>query len=379
MKPSRTRVKSPGWAAFDLKQRENASSQLDKTVNDPFPPVSTASTSLDSRGNGFVPKKKKLFSSVLLPTAEFPTLVDKPGTSLDTSLQKLKQLHSWADTSLVEDIVAAADGDLEKASSLLKDMCPRGTNIETCSFYGNTTDLAAEIADLSSTIENALRDTRQPVQFNDATTNMERVLQLLRSIPAEPEWEEDDIYLSRRKDAIKMMRSASQHSRAATNAFLRNDHVSAREHSSKAQEDWMAAEELNAKAAREIFSVRNSDNNPWKLDLHGLHAAEAVQALKEHLYKIETLLSVNRAPSPSKTKIINGMVRSSSLGDNMDRKQAAVRQRSTPLQVITGVGNHSRGEAALPSAVRSFLNENGYRFDEARAGVISVWPKFRVR
>ncbi|CAN1342679.1 hypothetical protein LINPERPRIM_LOCUS39538 [Linum perenne] len=278
-------------------------------------------------------------------------------------------------------------------------MCSSGTNnsnvnkgTKTYSFYekrvlsGNTTDLAAEIADLSSTIENALRGTHEPVQFNDATTNMKLVLQHLRAIPVEPEWEEKDIYLSHRKDAIKMMRSASQHSRAATNAFLRNDHVSAREHSVKAQEDWMAAEKLNGRAAKEILSIRNSDNNLWKLDLHGLHAAEAVQALKEHLYKIETLLSVNRAPSPSKTKIKNSMVRSSSLesfnttaGDNMDKRQAAIRQRSTPLQVITGVGNHSRGEAALPSAVRSFLNENGYRSDEARAGVISVWPKFRVR
>ncbi|CAN1342682.1 Polyadenylate-binding protein-interacting protein 7, partial [Linum perenne] len=297
---------------------------------------------------------------------------------LDDSLEKLKELHSWADSSLIEDILAAAYGDVAKASSLLKEMCSSGTNNSNVNkkrvLSGNTTDLAAEIADLSSTIENALRGTHEPVQFNDATTNMKLVLQHLRAIPVEPEWEEKDIYLSHRKDAIKMMRSASQHSRAATNAFLRNDHVSAREHSVKAQEDWMAAEKLNGRAAKEILSIRNSDNNLWKLDLHGLHAAEAVQALKEHLYKIETLLSVNRAPSPSKTKIKNSMVRSSSL-----ESFNTTAGRSTPLQVITGVGNHSRGEAALPSAVRSFLNENGYRSDEARAGVISVWPKFRVR
>ncbi|CAN1184458.1 hypothetical protein LINPERHAP2_LOCUS36988 [Linum perenne] len=373
MKPSRTRVKSPGWAAFDLKQRENAGGQLE-AGKDPFPPVSNVGSSLNSRGNSVV-AKKKLFSSVLLPAAEFPTLVDnnngtairgnRAGTSLvskgndllDDSLEKLKELHSWADSSLIEDIMAAAHGDVEKASSLLKEMCSGGTNntdvnkgTKPYSFYekrvlsGNTTDLAAEIADLSSTIENALRGTHEPVQFNDATTNVKLVLQHLRAIPVEPEWEENDIYLSHRKEAIKMLRSASQHSRAATNAFLRNDHVSAREHSLKAQEDWMAAEKLNGRAAKEILSIRNSDNNLWKLDLHGLHAAEAVQALKEHLYKIETLLSVNRAPSPSKTKIKNSMVRSSSLesfnftsGDNMDKRQAAIRQRSTPLQVITGI------------------------------------------
>ncbi|MCI20244.1 smr protein/MutS2 C-terminal, partial [Trifolium medium] len=42
-----------------------------------------------------------------------------------------------------------------------------------------------------------------------------------------------------------------------------------------------------------------------------------------------------------------------------------------------GVGNHSRGQAALPTAVRSYLNENRYRFEETRPGVITVWPKFR--
>ncbi|RVX21450.1 hypothetical protein CK203_002323 [Vitis vinifera] len=45
----------------------------------------------------------------------------------------------------------------------------------------------------------------------------------------------------------------------------------------------------------------------------------------------------------------------------------------------TGRGNHSRGQAALPTAVRSFLNEHGYRFEEARPGVIAVRPKFRHR
>ncbi|CAN1184457.1 hypothetical protein LINPERHAP2_LOCUS36988 [Linum perenne] len=234
MKPSRTRVKSPGWAAFDLKQRENAGGQLE-AGKDPFPPVSNVGSSLNSRGNSVV-AKKKLFSSVLLPAAEFPTLVDnnngtairgnRAGTSLvskgndllDDSLEKLKELHSWADSSLIEDIMAAAHGDVEKASSLLKEMCSGGTNntdvnkgTKPYSFYekrvlsGNTTDLAAEIADLSSTIENALRGTHEPVQFNDATTNVKLVLQHLRAIPVEPEWEENDIYLSHRKEAIKML------------------------------------------------------------------------------------------------------------------------------------------------------------------------------
>ncbi|CAI0430962.1 unnamed protein product [Linum tenue] len=443
MKPSKTRVKSTGWAAFDLKHREDADGQL-KAGKDQYPPISNAVASLNSHGNNtFV---KKSFSSLLLPAPAFPTLVDKStttggnqagtscksvqfkGRNLDLSIQKLKELHRWADNSLIDDVIAAADGDVINASYLLKEMCsstntsesmgaeaysvygksPHSNGLNKGALSGETIDLAAEIANLSSTLEDALKGTSEPMNVDDATSNMKLVLQHLRSVPVEPEWEEHDIYLSHRKVAMKMMRtsmyftqkwlyldmkiarlfcrSASQHSRAATNAFLRKDHISARQHSLKAQADWMAAEKLNSKAAREILSIRNSESHAWKLDLHGLHASEAVQALKEHLHKIETLISLNRAPSPCKIKMNNGMVRSSSLesfttssGDGTDKKQVAVRHRSTPLQVITGVGNHSRGEAALPTAIRGFLSESGYRFDEARPGVISVWPKFRVR
>jgi hypothetical protein len=46
---------------------------------------------------------------------------------------------------------------------------------------------------------------------------------------------------------------------------------------------------------------------------------------------------------------------------------------------FTGIGKHSKGQASLPAAVRGFLIENGYRFDELRPGVFNVRPKFRRR
>ncbi|RVW55297.1 hypothetical protein CK203_089034 [Vitis vinifera] len=44
-------------------------------------------------------------------------------------------------------------------------------------------------------------------------------------------------------------------------------------------------------------------------------------------------------------------------------------------------GNHSRGQAALPTAVRSFLNEHGYRFEEQGQGgpIIYVDSELRAR
>ncbi|KAF9660860.1 hypothetical protein SADUNF_Sadunf19G0007600 [Salix dunnii] len=173
---------------------------------------------------------------------------------------------------------------------------------------------------------------------------MKLILGHLKSIPVEPEWEEDDLYLSHRKNALRMMRLASRHSRAATNAFLRRDHSSAQQHSLRAQEKWSAAEQLNAKAAKEILSIRNSNNDPWKLDLHGLHAAEAVQALQEHLLKIETLVPNNSSTSPCRIKTKNGIVHSSPFdafrtvdAENLDKQQAAFRQGRASVQVITGI------------------------------------------
>ncbi|GFZ18698.1 smr (Small MutS Related) domain-containing protein [Actinidia rufa] len=180
-------------------------------------------------------------------------------------------------------------------------------------------------------------------------------------------------------------RSASQHSRAATDAYLRGDHFSAQQFSVKAREEWMTAERLNSKAAKEILSIRNSKNDLWKLDLHGLHAVEAVQALQERLQKLESL-PLDRSASPNRKSRGGGIVRSASLEflscmetDKLDAQRVSSQQRPTSLDVITGRGNHSRGQAALPTAVRNFLNENGYHYDEARPGLITVRPKFRRR
>ncbi|CAK9146435.1 unnamed protein product [Ilex paraguariensis] len=98
--------------------------------------------------------------------------------------------------------------------------------------------------------------------------------------------------------------------------------------------------QLHAKAAKEILIV-----NMWKLDLHGLHAMEAVQALEAHLKMIESQVSTS------------------------------ARQRRRSLLVITGRGNHSRGQPVLPTVIRNFLSENGYDYDDSGPGAITVRPK----
>ncbi|XP_022750853.1 uncharacterized protein LOC111299719 isoform X2 [Durio zibethinus] len=401
MSSTRGKGESSGWTAFDLKQQQKLG-LVPETENDPFPPMPNNLLALHPCTNltKSIDPLERSFSSVLKSSGNFPTLkqnkdsimpinmgkpiendVDKvvEGKNNDLALKKLKELHCWAENSLIEDVLFATHNNIHEASTLLKGMVPMSCiedikEIKTnemsstiADFPGNancdTGFLSAKVAELVSQScksdereENLkmLTDVRENRLFDDPS-NMKLILGHLTSIPFEPEWEEDDVYLSHRKDAIRIMRSASQHYRAASNAFLRGDHFAAQQHSHNAREEWLAAQRLNAKAAREILSIRNSDNDLWKLDLHGLHAAEAVQALHEHLKLLEMQVPAGRSVSLNRFKANNGIVCSSSVEtvssmDKLDNQRTSSR-RPTSLQVITGVGNHSRGQAALPTAI----------------------------
>lgn len=109
----------------------------------------------------------------------------------------------------------------------------------------------------------------------------------------------------------------------------------------KAREEWHTADKLNSEAATRILSVRNSEQDIWRLDLHGLHASEAVQALQEHLHRIESQ-GFSKSSASSNGVKDNGQAHST-LGSlnftdmpNLD-KQAPLRLRSLALHVITGI------------------------------------------
>lgn len=128
---------------------------------------------------------------------------------------------------------------------------------------------------------------------------------------------------------VLVNRLASRHSKAASEAYLRRDHAAAQEYSIKAREEWSNAEKLHAKAAKDILAIRNSGNDDWKLDLHGLHATEAVQVLLEHLLKIESRLSGTHSTKPDKSNL-----KVSLEAEKSDRQQKLSKPRL--LEVITG-------------------------------------------
>nr|ACU20021.1 unknown [Glycine max] len=415
-KMSWARGQSSGWTAFDLKQRKNNNFESEDD-EDPFPAIGTTDPMV---GKNHVPAKP--FSSVLLPTRNFPPFKEGGNSKkamvgsdsdgkycgataqedVNLAIKKLREQHLWAEHSLIDDIFSAVNNNIDKATALLETMDP-AANFEESKVSSNprsttsddtpckdktddslTSEKVEDDIPFDSNLVDNLQDNDKDLEDRNAPSGQKLSdvdylrckMKLLNSIPVEPEWEDDDIYISNRKDALRTMRSASRHSRAASSAFLRGDHFSAQHHSMKARAERHTAEELNSDAAKKILSVRNNENDIWKLDLHGLHATEAIQALQEHLYRIESQ-GFSKSSATSNGVKENGLGHSTLGSLNFMDREAPLRLRPLALHVITGVGNHSRGQAALPTAVRSFLNENRYRFEEMRPGVITVWPKFR--
>ncbi|KXJ22434.1 NEDD4-binding protein 2 [Exaiptasia diaphana] len=98
--------------------------------------------------------------------------------------------------------------------------------------------------------------------------------------------------------------------------------------------------EANNRAAAKILEHKNADNNPFVLDLHGLHVPEALQALGERLNPPDMI------------------------------------HRPKFISVVTGRGLHSKqGKAKIKPAVIDYLQRNNYRYEEMHAGQLKVFLK----
>jgi hypothetical protein len=102
----------------------------------------------------------------------------------------------------------------------------------------------------------------------------------------------------------------------------------------------VAAEKLNNKAAEEIFRLRNSSNDIWKIDMHGLHASEAVAVLARHLYMIEFQQPGNNSTSTEDLAKLEAAYSKSTTGSNVEltaEKVVLRRPKQAILHVITGI------------------------------------------
>ncbi|QHO20304.1 uncharacterized protein DS421_11g336810 [Arachis hypogaea] len=152
-------------------------------------------------------------------------------------------------------MTAAVSNDVDKAATLLETMAS-AFNIEECKVSSDPGAANSYYVPCKENIDESLMLGKDHLEdngkvFADRNASMDEFfyddnlrcqLSFLNSILIEPEWEEDDVYLSHRKDALKTMRLASRHSRAAADAFLRGDQFSAQQHSMKAREEWHTVE-----------------------------------------------------------------------------------------------------------------------------------------
>lgn len=229
----RSRFQTPGWAAFGRKHREMQGSGTEGAFN----PCQTISNEtylglMESSNNAHSSENSVLFQS--LPTrsfssvvrtsmpVEFPLLKAHPKLgaanvnidgdqhvvtvkSNDNPAGMLKDIHSWADQHLIEDILAAVDNDVEQASIILKEMISSDSKTKNkqpgpfgmCSSGSGS---VSEGTDIFLEKGNTFVD-------NNLSDNSHKDLIVKQFyIPTEPDWEEDDVYLSHRQEALKMMR-----------------------------------------------------------------------------------------------------------------------------------------------------------------------------
>lgn len=122
-------------------------------------------------------------------------------------------------------------------------------------------------------------------------------------------------------------------------AFSSRNFTLARELVSEGQRLSKEAAFLHSEAAKTIFKSKNEGKDVFTIDLHGLHAGEAVAFLGERL---ETL------------------------------KQTQLRGRQK-LNVVVGSGSHSEGgRQVLLEAVSQYLNDANISFEQTRKHTLVV-------
>lgn len=173
--------------------------------------------------------------------------VFKKGDNVDL-YKKIKELHSWADEDLIKDVMAGVNYEFDQAIMLLEAMVsPHQTHVlhkdletekadtkkvlntveasapfvqkpkeekdKQCAEFneGDSFREDMHVEDLSHALNNCL-DISNKDLINVSSACGDKLpgsasLGIFRFVPIEPEyWEEDDIYLTQRKDAMRMMR-----------------------------------------------------------------------------------------------------------------------------------------------------------------------------
>jgi hypothetical protein len=157
----------------------------------------------------------------------------------------------------------------------------------------------------------------------------------------------DDIYHTYRQEAIKVRRQRDKLREQAQACYLNGNDAEQRNKLAQVRSLAQRLEELNSNAAARIFEHHNSAEfgfGKFKMDLHGLHAQEAVEFLDARLRELCAELE--------------------SVWDTSQWQK---------LDVVVGKGIHQDGSTILQPAVREFLEKARFKFEWlSRYGTFSI-------
>eukprot|EP00850_Spirogloea_muscicola_P013550 SM000092S24518 [mRNA] locus=s92:411058:422286:+ [translate_table: standard] len=330
-----------GWHAFTAQQgREAVAAPLAENPTIAFPALGSEAAPAASR-----PRSPSLPYRNLIPARPPPEARPQPITApaaaaagsasvagnamvgSDHQARVLGDLgthFAWAPPDLLAEVLAVVDGDEEAAAVWLHSMS------------GDT---------------GAAAPAGRPCEVHQGPSSSE---------------EDEDVYLKYRGQALRVSRARARHVRSAISAFSMGDHHRARQLAKLALKERHLAEQLHGEAAQKILQARNTSRagGGWELDLHGLHAQEAVQALRQRLAQLEgdlvpstSALSGGSHPVPQPAVGTHSLLSDGTAGLPVVTINTRL---SNELIVITGVGQHSRGGASLPSVVSNYLIENKF-------------------
>ncbi|KAL3152557.1 hypothetical protein ABBQ32_001584 [Trebouxia sp. C0010 RCD-2024] len=305
------------------------------------------------------PKPTRQYSAVLSPAkASQEALQPSCGMSVSdselTNITKLLSTHPWAEPELARAVLAAVNHNIPAADLLLREMeqhqAPSGSDSDEdlanhaipqqtlASQPGNQCETLSEQCSGPPASPQTLKAPAPPSSKVPTRTLSSR----RRKQSSEEEDADVDLYYKHRGEASKLSRRWHKKLHQAANAFAAAQFSEGKAMATEAHQIRLRAQAAHAEAAQNIESANNAGRGLGQneIDLHGLHALEAVEALDRRLH---------------------------SLGQSQHHSQAA------KLRVIVGRGNNSSGgEASLPRVIESHLLQRNMNYITGQ-GVITVY------
>ncbi|DBA70804.1 TPA: hypothetical protein ACH3X2_011694 [Trebouxia sp. C0005] len=265
------------------------------------------------------------------------------------AITSLLSIHPWAEPGLTRAVLAAVNHNIAAADLLLREMeqhqAPSGSDSdeESANHIISPETSATEPAGEQQALKRSGQHQPPPTTSKaPAPPTTSASSKTCNKQSVDEGSADEDLYYKHRKEALKLSKAWRKKLHQAANAFAGSHYSGGEALANEAHQVRLKALAAHAEAAQRIEHDNNAGRglSQFELDLHGLHAVEAVEALDRRLL---------------------------CLGQLQHHSQAS------KLRVIVGRGNNSSGgEASLPRVVESHLLQRNMNYILGQ-GVITVY------